>query len=138
MKRYLELCEPCFADLYRMALVATGSEALAEKLVRDACVEGVKVCAHMRTLREVKLALTGILFKRCEGAAGLCNSSVLPKVFHNMDAQARLLLAARFCAGLRFAEVCAALEMEEAELHEKIGAILRKWNAADCWKDKTA
>ena len=130
MKRYWELCEPCFADLYRMALMATGSEALAEKLVRDACVEGVEVCARMRTHREVKLALTGILFKRCEGAAGLCNSSVLPKVFHNMDAQARLLLAARFCAGLRFAEVCAALEMEEAELREKIGAILRSGGVA--------
>lgn len=136
MKRYLELCEPCFADLYRMAILATGNKARAEALVRETCVEGVKVCARLRTVREVKLALTGMLFRRCAGETDLCGASVLPEAFRGMDAQTRLLLAARFCAGLRFAEVCAALEMEEAELHEKIGEILRKWNLLDCRNEK--
>lgn len=42
MRRYAELCESCFADLYRTAVLVAGNAEQAAELVERTCVRGVR------------------------------------------------------------------------------------------------
>ena len=113
MKNYPALCEECFLDLYRAAVLCTGDEGIASHLVEKACVKGVHACDGMHDVRMVKIELTGILFRLCieqrcayePGQRGYCEQMA------NLDKYERAMIIFRHCSGLKAAEFAKAIGM---------------------------
>lgn len=113
MKNYPALCEMCFQDLYRAAVLCTGDEGIASRLVERTCVRGVHACDGMHDARMVKIELTDILFRLCieqkneyvPGQRGYCEQMA------SFDKYERAMIIFRHCSGLKAAEFAMAIGM---------------------------
>lgn len=128
MDRYLEMCELCFHDLYRIALLVTGDPDAASGLVEKTCVKGVHVCGNMLGARDVKIELTGILFRLANGM----RSSYRPgqpgysEKLADLTHSDRALLIFRHCSGLRLSEFSRAIGITAEHISSLLGDIMRK------------
>jgi len=128
MDRYLDMCELCFCDLYRLALLTTGNPDAASSLVEQTCVKGVHACGNMRDARDVKIELTGILFRLANemriayrpGQPGY--SEKLAGLTHTD----RALLIFRHCSGLRLSEFSRAIGVSAEHVSSLLSGIMRK------------
>ncbi|MBP3647519.1 MAG: hypothetical protein J6K55_13970 [Clostridia bacterium] len=122
MGSYIRLCEECFEDLYKVAYLTIGDAGIASELVEKVCVRGVHLCERMKELREIKIALSGELYRLClekllfyppaaVGSAGKL------KGFSPQD---RLLLMLRYKSGLRLSELSQAIAMPQKEISDRI------------------
>lgn len=128
MGRYVELCESCFADLYRTAVLVTGKPELATELVERTCIRGVHNCKRMQSVREVKTELTGILFRLCNEL----NLSYDPeqKGYSHMlavlDSYDRAIIIFRHCSGLKASEFGKAIGMPAEHMSSLLAQLRRK------------
>ena len=126
MNAYVDLCENCYSDLYRIAYLTMGDVAVASELVEKTCVRGVYICAHMKDQRGIKIALTGELYRLSLEKL----LTYVPKALNgknpliNYTAQERLLLLMRFRSGLRLSELSNALTIPAEEISRKVSHIL--------------
>ena len=128
MDRYLDMCELCFRDLYRLALLTTGNPDAASSLVEQTCVKGVRTCVNMRDARDTKIELTGILFRLVNemriayrpGQPGY--SEKLAGLTHSD----RTMLIFRHCSGLRLSEFSRAIGVSAEHISSLLGDIMRK------------
>ena len=65
MNAYVTLCDQCFGDLYRVAMIAVCDSSAASELVKKVCVAGVSECRGMKDLREVKVNLMRSMYRNC-------------------------------------------------------------------------
>lgn len=113
MRRYAELCESCFADLYRTAVLVAGNSEKAAELVERTCVKGVRDCDDMRDVRTVKTELTGILFKLCNEMrfSYLPGQKGYTEMLAKLDSYERAVVIFRHCSGLKASEFSRAIGM---------------------------
>lgn len=128
MRRYAELCECCFADLYRTAVLVTGKAELATELVERTCIRGVHACDRMQDIREVKTELTGILFRLCNeldlsyhpGQKGYS------ELLAGLDSYDRAIIIFRHCSGLKASEFGEAIGMPVEHMSSLLVQLRRK------------
>ena len=111
MERFPELCEYCFQDLYRTAVLITGEEMTASSLVEKTCVKGVHACRKMNDLRRIKTELTGILFELCNERTNSYRPGQRGYIeqLAELDSYERAVVIFRHCSGLRISELCMAI-----------------------------
>ena len=124
MNAYVTLCDQCFGDLYRVAMIAVCDSSTASELVKKVCVAGVSECKGMKELREIKATLMRLMYLNClkyfENAERIvCKVHVR---LSSLTAKERLLIAMRHCSGLRFDDVCYAVGTRP----EKLSAMMRE------------
>lgn len=113
MRRYAELCESCFADLYRTAVLVAGNAEQAAELVERTCVRGVRACDGMKDVRMVKTELTGILFRICNDMrfSYQPGQKGYTEMLARLDSYERAVVIFRHCSGLKASEFSRALGM---------------------------
>lgn len=128
MGRYAELCENCFADLYRTAVLVTGNPELAASLVERTCVRGVHTCYDMRNVRTIKTELTGILFRLCNelSLSYQPEQKGYSKLLAGLDSYDRAFIIFRHCSGLKASEFGKAIGMPTEHMSELIAKLRRK------------
>lgn len=126
MNAYVDLCENCYNDLYRIAYLTMGDVVVASELVEKTCVRGVHICADVKDQRGIKIALTGALYRFLFDKL----RTYVPKALNGKDpfaiytAQERLLVLMRFKSGLRLSELSNALAMPAEEISKKVSYII--------------
>lgn len=127
MGRYAELCESCFADLYRTAVLVTGKPELAAALVERTCVKGVHSCDGMKDVRMIKTELTGILFRFCNemSLSYQPEQKGYSELLARVDSYDRAIIIFRHCSGLKSAEFGRAIGMPPEHISSKIAQLCR-------------
>ena len=98
---YEIVCEKNIADLYRVAHLALGDPALAEKIVTDTCVAGVHKYGMCEDPIEIRYCLLADLARRCRRCRGfgLPAEGDLPGSLRSLSADQRLRMASKALFG---------------------------------------
>lgn len=125
MNAYITLCDQCFVDLYRVAMIAVRDSSAASELVKKVCVTGVSECDGMKELREVKVNLMRFMYLYCLEYFKNAEQGTekAPVQLRDLMGEERLLAAVGHCSGLRFDGVCFAVGMRPDILSAKIRGI---------------
>ena len=117
-----ECIERCVPDLYRMAYLSFGRQDYACDAVTKVCAKGARTLAHISDERELKVALTRLLYRRCLHRLWLYAPDMdkLPELFQAADKRERLILVLRFGAGLRSEEARRATGFSKADFYHRL------------------
>ena len=125
MNAYVTLCDQCFGDLYRVAMIAVCDSSAASELVKKVCVAGVSECRGMKELREIRATLMRLMYLNClkyfENAEEMTCKA--PVQLRGLTDKERLLASLRHCSGLRFDDVCFAVGMRPEILSARMREI---------------
>lgn len=127
MDTFHECIERCIPDLYRVAYLSFGRQDHAHDAVTKACVKSARRLAHIDDERELKIVLTGLLYRRCLRYLWLYtpNTDKLPEFLQAADKRERLILAVRFGAGLCSEEARRATGLSKAVFHHRLACAAR-------------
>lgn len=119
--RYNEYCERSISDLYRMAFLIYADQERACAAVLDTCVKGAKTLRGIASELEVKIALTGLLYRRCRRLwFYIHDTGKLPALLQAASHRERLILAVRFGAGLRSEEARQATGLTKTDFYHRL------------------
>lgn len=119
--------ERCVPDLYRMAYLSLGRQDHACDTVTKACIKGARTLTHISDERELKIALTGLLYRRCLHRLWIHAPDMykLPELFQAADKRQRLILVVRFGAGLRSEEARRAMGLSKSVFYHRLACAAR-------------